>query len=401
MNTKKYIYAVLLSICSIFLTGQDISSLSNNAAARKCLALIVISDSADIEGITKSVRSLLGHPDILPYRIDLAIQNSDSKLATELRTQTIWENRQNGWAVIGPGGKLVIAREALPDLEDIKAILQSTNCPIPLIELQKFYRQNTNRIDILMLVLEELVRIGEGKLLYYYGEQTQSPDFTLPDERDDEFWSEYVKLFQTNMIDIIGATSHNIIYDRVNSFTTRILPAENAISSSLNLKTMARTVLQQIEPALINAPYHNEIERIWSQLRPNRGGMRIETFVDYVLQNRYGDQKPTPTTRIIYVLQMEEKWAKIIDLLAPIWDDLLQESAKNTDPSRNLVLNDVQWSAYVFPLFQAYVQFNSFGKAEEIIKTWINQKGWVGAQDAARNYVIKHLGQLPSENWPN
>jgi len=408
MNIKKYTYGVLLSVCSGFLIGQNMSTLVDTVTAQKGIALIVITDSGDSDGPANSMRSLSAHPDILPYRITLAIQNSNSRLATELKTQTIWENRQSGWAVIGPDGKLIIARDALPDLEAIKAILQNTNCPIPLIELQKFYRQNTNRIDIQMLVLEELVRIGEGKLLHFYGEQTQNPDFILPDERDDELWSEYARLFKTSIIEIISATNHTPIFMTVaefrrigTTFTGRILPSASTIRTSPNLTAMARAVLQQIEAELINAPYNYELERIWTRLRPNRGGMRIETFVDHLLQNRYRDQKPIPTSSIIYVLQREEKWAKITDLLSPIWDDLLEQSAKNTDTSRNLVLNENQWLAYVFPLFQAYVQSNSFGKAEEIIKTWIDQKGWSGTRDSARNFVLNNAGNLPNENWPN
>jgi hypothetical protein len=68
---------------------------------------------------------------------------------------------------------------------------------------------------------------------------------------------------------------------------------------------------------------------------------------------------------------------------------------------QNRILTVNQWGGYVFPLFQAYVKSNSFPRADELIKRWLKEKGWGGAADAARQYVLEQGGELPSESWPN
>jgi hypothetical protein len=124
---------------------------------------------------------------------------------------------------------------------------------------------------------------------------------------------------------------------------------------------------------------------------------------------------------IIGVLQQEEKWRQLSELLAPVWEGLLEESllddAKNepqgvavvggiqvgdtTNLSKNRLLTSDNWGWHIFPLFQAYVKSGSLSKAEELIRTWVREDGWGGAVESARNCVLEVTGQLPSQNWPN
>ncbi|MDR2698036.1 MAG: hypothetical protein LBB40_06140 [Holophagales bacterium] len=429
ISIKNIICFIFLSVQVNFLTGQDISSISQIAALENSTALIVITDA--VEDAINAMKPLLSGPSLLPYKINLSVINRNIATAPELRTLETWQNRQKGWAFIGPDGKFAMVGDGLPDLGTLEAILRETGAVAPLTELKKYYRQNTNRIDVMLLMLEELVRIGDTTTSNIIGydptaEQSLNTDALLTEIQDDDIWSEYARLFRTNISAIIDVTYQDIAYGSKleirnrYSFTSNILPSSFSLSHSPNLMALSRAVLPQIESELINSPYNSFLWWFWTMFRPNRGGMEIGGFIDLIIQNSFREQKPIVNATIIEVMRKEKQWKKLIEVLEPVWRDLVEENTlkqsqnnlstnmmvggvfiEGGNPSENDSFTQLQWSHNIFPLFAAYVESDSIKKTEDIIKTWIKEKGWSRAVDQAKDYVLKHYGELPSQNWPN
>jgi hypothetical protein len=143
--------------------------------------------------------------------------------------------------------------------------------------------------------------------------------------------------------------------------------------------------------------------------------MPIDTFSSLIKQARFNDgYGAPPVLTITQVLEKEGDWRKIIAVLEPYWEDLLLENIQKVSLTRDV------WNNHIFTLFRAQVEADQFGKAEQLIKTWIAEGGvtgpvihhvggrpvtlpgmpTTGPENDAREYVLKRLGRLPSEKWP-
>lgn len=387
---------------------RDLNDLRQTLAREHGAMLVIM--GADEPRLKPVLPELLAGEPLVDYHLRSQVIPPQDPLGKVLRGLPDWPEAPVAWALLTPRGEVGAGGAGIPTPGEVGKALEKVGCRPPVEALRTFVKENPDRLDMTVLLLAELKRIGEIRTRHETGRRQPAPRLgetevvqhggelwvvgkengpaepeaalaPLSESQDSRIWDEYAACLEKTLPALMptllrrGLDAGNLVPD--------------VIAASPRLKDAAEALMPDIESALAQAPSNRSLWHLWIAFRAGGGGTDFTQLISTLTPSPLMGDTPWPPPEVIAscIRECREQgnWSTLGQIAEPPVRKLLEACTPGQRPAGLMNPNLVPsvWTELVGPLVEAYLHQGDPAAAERTLRDWLSGGGWKGALKAA------------------
>jgi hypothetical protein len=387
---------------------RDLNDLRQTLLRENGPLLVIM--GADEPKLKPVLPELLAGDPLVDYHLRSQVVAPQDPLGKALRALPDWPAAPVAWALLTPQGSVGAGGAGIPSPGEVGSALEKAGCRPPVEALRAFVKTNPDRLDMTVLLLAELKRIGEIRTRRESGRRQPTPGLSetevvqyggglrvvgkengpaepdaplapLSESQDSRIWEDYAACLERALPALMPAILRGELAGE------DLVP--EVLAASPRLKDAASTLIASVESALVQAPSNPSLWHLWVTFRAGGGGMDFTRLLSTLTPSPLMGDTPWPPSEVIAscvrTCREQKDWSTLCQVAEPPVRKLLDSAALGKRPANLMNPNLVPsvWTALVGPLVEAYLRQGDQGAAERTLREWLDAGGWKGASRAA------------------